>query len=317
MSKYLVTGGAGFIGSNLVERLVEDGNDVVIVDDLSMGKIENLDCIPKEHITFYKRSITDFGFMSRLLITEKFDYIVLLGAVASVADSVDRPAETHSINQEANINVYETIRKHALRVKKVLFASSAAVYGDDPVLPKKETSNIVPLTPYAIDKFSSERYAIVYGKLYDIPTVCTRFFNVYGPRQNPESPYSGVLSIVQSCLKTGKTFKLFGDGEQTRDFTYIDDVIDALLLLLSTPEAKWDVYNVATGKQTSLNDVIKSFEEATDKKLDVVHAETRKGDIKDSFADVTKLRSLGYVAKYDVKHGLNKYVKYNRKLKND
>lgn len=267
MSKYLVTGGAGFIGSSLVERLVKDGNDVVIVDDLSMGKIENLGGVPKEHITFYKKSITDFGFMSRILITEEFDYIVLLGAVASVADSVDRPAETHSINQEANINVYETIRRHDLRVKKVLFASSAAVYGDDPVLPKKETSNILPLTPYAIDKFASERYAIVYGKLYGIPTVCTRFFNVYGPNQNPESPYSGVLSIIQNCLKNGKTFKLFGNGEQTRDFTYVDDVVDALLLLLSTPEAKWDVYNVATGKRTSLNSVIDSFEKATGKKL--------------------------------------------------
>lgn len=308
MSKYLVTGGAGFIGSNLVERLVEDGNDVVIVDDLSMGKIENLDCIPKEHITFYKRSITDFGFMSRLLITEKFDYIVLLGAVASVADSVDRPAETHSINQEANINVYETIRKHALRVKKVLFASSAAVYGDDPVLPKKETSNILPLTPYAIDKFASERYAIIYGKLYGIPTVCTRFFNVYGPNQNPESPYSGVLSIIQNCLKNGKKFKLFGDGEQTRDFTYVDDVVDALLLLLSTPEAKWDVYNVATGKRTSLNSVIDSFEKATGKELDIVYAEKRKGDIKDSFADVTKLKGLGYMPKYDIESGLKKYL---------
>lgn len=308
MSKYLVTGGAGFIGSSLVERLVKDGNDVVIVDDLSMGKIENLGGVPKEHITFYKKSITDFGFMSRILITEEFDYIVLLGAVASVADSVDRPAETHSINQEANINVYETIRRHDLRVKKVLFASSAAVYGDDPVLPKKETSNILPLTPYAIDKFASERYAIVYGKLYGIPTVCTRFFNVYGPNQNPESPYSGVLSIIQNCLKNGKTFKLFGNGEQTRDFTYVDDVVDALLLLLSIPEAKWDVYNVATGKRTSLNSVIDSFEKATGKKLDIVYAEKRKGDIKDSFADVTKLRGLGYMPKYDIESGLKKYL---------
>ena len=308
MSKYLVTGGAGFIGSSLVERLVKDGNDVVIVDDLSMGKIENLGGVPKEHITFYKKSITDFGFMSRILITEEFDYNVLLGAVASVADSVDRPAETHSINQEANINVYETIRRHDLRVKKVLFASSAAVYGDDPVLPKKETSNILPLTPYAIDKFASERYAIVYGKLYGIPTVCTRFFNVYGPNQNPESPYSGVLSIIQNCLKNGKTFKLFGNGEQTRDFTYVDDVVDALLLLLSTPEAKWDVYNVATGKRTSLNSVIDSFEKATGKKLDIVYAEKRKGDIKDSFADVTKLRELGYMPKYDIESGLKKYL---------
>ena len=273
-----------------------------------MGKIENLGGVPKEHITFYKKSITDFGFMSRILITEEFDYIVLLGAVASVADSVDRPAETHSINQEANINVYETIRRHDLRVKKVLFASSAAVYGDDPVLPKKETSNILPLTPYAIDKFASERYAIVYGKLYGIPTVCTRFFNVYGPNQNPESPYSGVLSIIQNCLKNGKTFKLFGNGEQTRDFTYVDDVVDALLLLLSTPEAKWDVYNVATGKRTSLNSVIDSFEKATGKELDIVYAEKRKGDIKDSFADVTKLRGLGYMPKYDIESGLKKYL---------
>src|SRR5699024_5145809 len=138
---------------------------------------------------------------------------------------------------EANLNVFETIRKEKIPVKKILFASSAAIYGNNPELPKKETSPVDPLTPYAIDKFASERYAINYGKLYGLPTVATRFFNVYGPKQNPESPYSGVLSIIHNCLLNNSKFTVFGDGEQTRDFTYVKDVVKALKLLLSTKEA--------------------------------------------------------------------------------
>ncbi len=172
-SRVLVTGSAGFIGSNLVDALIGD-NEVVVVDDLSMGRVENLP--QSNNLHFFKHSIADFKFMSELLKDWKFDYIFLLAAVASVADTIVRPAETHIINQDANLNVLETVRINKLDVKKILFSSSAAVYGNNPELPKKETSPIDPLSPYAVDKFATERFVIDYGRLYDIPTVATRFF---------------------------------------------------------------------------------------------------------------------------------------------
>lgn len=312
MSKYLVTGGAGFIGSNLVEKLILRGDSVVIVDNLSMGKIENINCFPEKYVSFYKEDITNYSFMEQLLISEKFDYIVLLGAVASVADSVQNPQGTHIINQEANVNIYEIIRKNKLKIKKLLFASSAAVYGDEPTLPKSEDSIIKPLTPYAIDKFASERYALAYGKLYNIPTVATRFFNVYGPKQNPESQYSGVLSIIKDRLVSDKVFTMYGDGNQTRDFTYIDDVIEAMLILLHDHNVKWDVYNVATGKSTSLNEIIKTFEKVANKNLKIKHEAKRQGDIEKSQADVNKIREkVGFNTKISLEEGVKRY--YGRK----
>lgn len=308
MSKYLITGGAGFIGSNLVEKIVSQGDDVVVVDNLSMGKLENIIHFSKKHVSFYKEDITNFNFMEKLLVSENFDYIVLLGAVASVANSVQDPQETHLINQEANLNIYEIIRKNNLKIKKLLFASSAAVYGDEPTLPKSEESVIRPLTPYAIDKFASEKYALAYGKLYNIPTVATRFFNVYGPKQNPESQYSGVLSIIKDRLVSDKVFTMYGDGNQTRDFTYIDDVIEAMLILLRDPDIKWDVYNVATGKSTSLNEIIKIFEKVANKNLKIKYESKRQGDIENSQADVNKIREkVGFNTKISLEEGLRKY----------
>lgn len=312
MSKYLITGGAGFIGSNLVEKIVSQGDDVVIVDNLSMGKLENIIHFSKKHVSFYKEDITNFNFMEKLLVSENFDYIVLLGAVASVANSVQDPQKTHLINQEANLNIYEIIRKNNLKIKKLLFASSAAVYGDEPTLPKSEESVIRPLTPYAIDKFASEKYALAYGKLYNIPTVATRFFNVYGPKQNPESQYSGVLSIIKDRLVSDKVFTMYGDGNQTRDFTYIDDVIEAMLILLHDHNVKWDVYNVATGKSTSLNEIIKTFEKVANKNLKIKHEAKRQGDIEKSQADVNKIREkVGFNTKISLEEGVKRY--YGRK----
>ncbi|KRN88431.1 NAD-dependent epimerase/dehydratase family protein [Ligilactobacillus ceti] len=311
MNKYLVTGGAGFVGSNLVQELIKDGNEVVIVDDLSMGDLNNLKNVDSNKYTFYQRSITDKQFMEELLVKENFDYIVLLAAVASVADSIERPYETHLINQEANIDIIEAVRKNKLTPKKVYFASSAAVYGDEPTLPKKETSQIKPLTPYAIDKFASERYLITYGKLYNIPTVTTRFFNVYGPNQNPSSPYSGVLSIIQDKLQKNTEFTLFGDGEQTRDFVYVKDVIQAIRILLEDERAVYDVYNVATGTSESLINVIHHFEKNMNKELQIQYYPARVGDIKYSAADISKLKALGYQPEYDLARGLKDYITHS------
>lgn len=308
VDKYLVTGGAGFIGSNLVEKLLADHNEVVVVDDLSMGKYANLSAYEGQGMTFIEGSLTNFSMIRELLKKEKFDYIVLLGAVASVADSIERPLVTHATNCEANLNILETVRQEELTVKKILFASSAAVYGNQPELPKKESSPIDPLTPYAIDKFASERYVMNYGKLYGIPTVAARFFNVYGPKQNPASSYSGVLSIIYHCLRSGKKFSLYGDGEQTRDFTYVADVIQALMILLQHDDLQPEVYNVATGRPTSLNKCVQVMEQLTGQELSYEFLPMRAGDIQASYADISKLAALGYQPKFSIQQGLQRYI---------
>ncbi|MFD1483697.1 NAD-dependent epimerase/dehydratase family protein [Lacticaseibacillus baoqingensis] len=306
MAKYLVTGGAGFIGSNLVDQLVLADNEIVVVDDLSMGLVANLP--QSDHVRFIEHSITDHPFMQELLKTERFDYIVLLAAIASVADSVERPYATHLVNQEANLNIIETIRQAHLPLKKLFFASSAAVYGDDPALPKKEDMAVKPLTQYAVDKYATERAIINYARLYDLPFVTVRFFNVFGPKQNPASPYSGVLSILLNALAHDLPFTFFGDGGQTRDFTYVSDVVSAIVGLLHTPEAKGDVYNIANGQQTSLQAVADTLQAITHKTLNVTYQAARAGDIRDSYANVDKINALGFMTHTPLKAGLQAYV---------
>lgn len=307
MASYLITGGAGFIGSNLVELLLQAADTTVtVVDDLSMGSVNN---IPQsDRVTFIQHTITDHEFMSQLVIENKFDYYVLLAAIASVADSVERPYETHQVNQEANLNIIETLRREKLPFKKLFFSSSAAVYGQLPEMPKREDQAVQPLTQYAVDKYATERAIINYGRLYDMPMVCARFFNVYGPKQNPASPYSGVLSIMLDCLTNDKPFSFFGDGSQTRDFVYVGDVVNAIRGLLQTPAARNDVFNIANGKQTSLMTVAKQLESLTGKKLNASFKPERSGDIHDSFADASKINALGFMTHTPLEDGLAKYV---------
>lgn len=307
MASYLITGGAGFIGSNLIELLLQETDaTITVVDDLSMGSVSN---IPNSnHVTFIQHTITDHKFMSQLMIENKFDYYVLLAAIASVADSVDRPYETHQVNQEANLNIIETLRRERLPFKKLFFSSSAAVYGQLPEMPKREDQAVQPLTQYAVDKYATERAIINYGRLYDMPMVCARFFNVYGPKQNPASPYSGVLSIMLDCLTNDKPFSFFGDGSQTRDFVFVGDVVNAIRGLLHTPEARNDVYNIANGKQTSLMTVAKQMESLTGKKLNASFKPERSGDIHDSYADASKINALGFMTHTPLDEGLAKYV---------
>lgn len=308
MSKALITGGAGFIGSFLAHKLVANEDEVVIVDDLSMGRLENIADIQDE-VTFYKHTVCDEDFMHDLLLKEKFDYIYYLAAVSSVADSVVRPWYTHLVNQESVVNTLEFIRTNELPIKKFLFTSSAAVYGNATDFPKTEDSHIDPLTPYAIDKYASERYTIDYGRLYNIPTVAVRFFNVYGPRQNPNSEYSGVLSIVTKCLKENKPFTLYGNGLQTRDFVYVEDVVDALIKI-STETNEPTVYNIANGDETPLIDVIHTYEDIAGIKLNIIQKEARQGDINKSRADVSKLKGIGFKPQWSLHDGLTNYWKY-------
>lgn len=307
MSKYLVTGGAGFIGSNLTEQLLtEPEAEITIVDDLSMGLKSNIPDSPR--VTFIEHSITDHAFMSQLLVDGKFDYIVLLAAIASVADSVERPYETHQVNQEANLNIIETLRAKQIPFKKLFFSSSAAVYGELPEMPKREDQAVQPLTQYAVDKYATERAIINYSRLYDMPMVCVRFFNVYGPKQNPKSPYSGVLSIIMDSLINDKPFTFFGDGSQTRDFVYVGDVVSAIVGLLHTPAAKADVFNIANGKQTALMTVAKQLETLTGKHLNASFKPERAGDIHDSYADASKIDQFGFMTHTPLATGLAQYV---------
>lgn len=306
MAKYLVTGGAGFIGSNLVDELVKGDNEIVVVDDLSMGLKENLPASDKVQLLVH--SITDHAFMSDLLRSEHFDYIVLLAAIASVADSVERPYFTHEINQEANINIIETIRSEHIPLKKLFFASSAAVYGENPTLPKVETLAVDPLTQYAVDKYATERAIINYARLYELPFVTVRFFNVFGPKQNPASPYSGVLSIIMNALMHDKPFTFFGDGKQTRDFVFVGDVVSAIIGLLHTPEAVADVFNIANGQQTTLQQVADDLQSLTGKTLQATYQPARVGDIRDSYANVDKINAFGFMTHTPLKEGLKRYV---------
>lgn len=309
MAKILITGGAGFIGSNLAHALV-DNNEITIVDDLSMGKKENIADID---VKFYEHDVCDHEFMHQLLSENKFDYIYYLAAVSSVADSVVRPLETHRVNQESVLDTLEYLRVNHLPLKRFLFTSSAAVYGNLPDFPKKESSHVQPLTPYAVDKYASERFTIDYGNLYGLPTVAVRFFNVYGPRQNPDSPYSGVLSIITKCMKNNQPFTLYGDGSQTRDFVYVGDVVDALIKI-STETKESTVYNIADGGETPLIDVIHTYEDISGVKLNISYKENRSGDISKSKADISKLRKIGFEPSWSLHEGLKKYWDYYSKL---
>lgn len=307
-SSVLVTGGAGFIGSTLSNTLLNLGNDIVVIDDLSMGSFENLDSSKK--LTKIQGSLTDKDLLAQIFAENDFEYIFHLGAVASVADSVARPYETHQVNFDSTMTILELLRKNKKSLKRFVFSSSAAVYGDELTLPKREESVIRPLTPYAVDKFASEKMAMVYNKLYNIPTSATRFFNVYGPKQNPASPYSGFISILVDRLKNESLLTIFGDGEQSRDFVYIEDVVQALMLIATSDEALGQVYNVGTGDKITLNNLIELSQKITEKRIDLKYDEAREGDIKESISDVSKLKTIGYRPKFDLESGMRKYLDY-------
>lgn len=320
MDTILITGGAGFIGSNLANKLSND-NNVIVLDDLSMGKVSNLN--KSSNITLIKDSVTNINVLKNIFDSFQVDYVYHLAAIASVADSIERPIETHQVNFESTLSLLNYIYQYRIQLKKLIFSSSAAVYGGLPELPKREVSGISPKSPYAVDKYASEQYVKIYNDLYGIPTCCVRFFNVYGPNQNPQSSYSGVLSLLtynllnQKFKKINESFTVFGDGAQTRDFVYIDDVVNALDFLKETNRSNGEIFNIATGKSTSLNNLMSMYEEVTDLNFNISYQRARKGDIQFSEADISKLENVGYIPSVNLKNGLKKYwnneiTKYGR-----
>jgi len=279
--RYLVTGGAGFIGSNTVDELVRRGHGVVVLDDLSSGKEDNLAEV-RTKITFMKGSITDIEAVQKAMV--QADYVIHLAARTSVPRSVKDPVDTNRINVDGTLNVLVAARDN--KVKRVVFAASSSAYGDTPTLPKSEDMQSVPISPYGVSKYVGELYAQTFGRCYGLENVCLRYFNIFGPRQDPDSPYSGVLSRFSTAFLDSTPPVVFGDGEQTRDFTYVDNAVQANILACEAPSASGRTFNVGTGHAVSLNQVLQMLQKASGKTLETKYEPAREGDIRDSLADI-------------------------------
>ena len=285
--RYVVTGGAGFIGSHTVDELVRRGESVVVLDDLSAGKEENLAEV-RNKISFIKGSINDLEAVRRAM--HEADYVLHLAARTSVPRSIKDPLETNRVNIEGTLNVLLAARD--AKVKRVVLAASSSAYGETPVLPKVETMQPQPISPYGVTKYVGELYAQMFGRVYGLQNVSLRYFNVFGPRQDPGSPYSGVLSKFCTAFLEQTEPVVFGDGEQTRDFTYIENVVQANLSACEAPAASRRAINVGTGDRISLNQTLQLLREISGNSLEARYDPAREGDIRDSQADLTLSREL-------------------------
>jgi nucleoside-diphosphate-sugar epimerase len=306
--RYLVTGGAGFIGSNTVDELVRRGHSVVVLDDLSSGKEENLSEV-RSKITFVKGSITDIEAVQKAM--QQAEYVIHLAARTSVPRSVKDPLDTNRINVDGTLNVLIAARDN--RVKRVVFAASSSAYGETPTLPKREDMQPQPISPYGVSKYVGELYAQAFGRCYGMETVCVRYFNIFGPRQDPDSPYSGVLSRFATAFLEDQQPVIFGDGEQTRDFTFVDNAVQANLLACEAPTASGGVFNVGTGSRVSLNQTLEYLRRISGKKLQAKYDPPRDGDIRDSQADISRARQvLGYEPTVMFEEGLERTFEWYR-----
>lgn len=303
--RVLITGGAGFIGSHLVERLLALGHRVRVLDNLSTGKRENLPVAG--NVEFLLGDVGDFQAVRSAVAG--IDAIVHLAAVASVQASVDAPLATHASNFDGTLHLLEAARLGGVR--RFLYASSAAVYGDNDELPLTEEAKPCPLTPYAADKLAGEHYLRFYTREHGLDTTAFRFFNIFGPRQDPSSPYSGVISIFADRLARGQPVTIFGDGLQTRDFVFVGDLVRLLAEALQRRNLAGQAINVGRGRPSSLLDVIAALEKLRGHPLARTHTVARAGDIRHSCADVTRLRTLlGSVPSTDLATGLGALLGY-------
>jgi len=303
--RVLITGGAGFIGSNLADSLLADGNEVVVIDDLSTGFKENI----AESASFHHGSITDLPLVREACVG--VDAVVHLAAARAVSQSVEHPIETTETNVLGTMNVLVAARDAG--AKRYVFASSSSVYGGADALPTSESEPTRPRSPYAVCKFAAEEYARVFHDLYGLETLSVRFFNVFGPRQRPDSQYAAVIPLFIEALKRGEAPEVHGDGEQSRDFTYIDNVVAGLRCALDAPSevAIGTAYNLAAGGRYSLLDLLDELEELLDSAPGRSHVETRAGDIKHSQADVSAaIRDLSFEPSISFEEGLRRTVSW-------
>jgi len=302
--KVIITGGAGFIGSHLAEELAEN-NEVVVIDNLSTGKLENIKHLIDKKIVFKKGDIRDIDSLENLF--EGADYVFHQAAVPSVPRSIKDPVSANEVNVNGTLNVL--IAAKNCDVKKVIYASSSSVYGDTPTLPKKEDMLPNPLSPYAVSKLTGEYYCKAFSVVYGLKTVCLRYFNVYGPKQDPTSQYAAVIPRFITRILDNKPPIIYGDGKQTRDFTYVKDVVIANILAAETDAE--GVFNIANGKRISINELANEIMDIIGKRLDPIYDKPRPGDIKDSLADISKARmKINYKPKYNLEKGLEVAIKW-------
>lgn len=296
----LVTGGAGFIGSHLVDALVAGGSRVTILDNLSTGHLSNIEH-HGEKVEFVEGDIRDAGILDKII--KGCDVVFHQAALVSVTQSVHDPSQSCEINELGTVRVLDAARRNGVR--RVVMASSSAVYGDDPQTPKREDMRPSPLSPYAVQKLAGEYYASAFGGLYGLEAVCLRYFNVFGPRQDPSSPYSGVISIFMTKAATNTAPTIYGDGSQSRDFVHVSDVVAANLLAATHEMATGRVFNVGIGSSIKILELWRLIGELSGVDLDPVFAPPRSGDIHESLSDIGEIeKTLGYCPKMELRPGL-------------
>jgi nucleoside-diphosphate-sugar epimerase len=307
MASYLVTGGAGFIGSHLATELIRRGHTVRVADNLSTGKRRNLDHLAG--VEFLEGDLADLPFATRAV--SGMDYVLHQAAIPSVPRSVKDPITSNRANIEATLNVLVAARDAG--VKRLVFAGSSSEYGNTPTLPKTEDMPSNPLSPYALQKVMGTQYCQMFTRLYGFETVVIRYFNVFGPRQDPSSPYSGVISVFATALIEERQPTIYGDGEQTRDFTYVANVVDGVLRACEAPKAAGEAINVACGTRISLNELLRVMNTIAGTSLQPIYKEERAGDVKDSQADISKAHALlGYTPLVGLEDGLRHTMEWCR-----
>jgi UDP-N-acetylglucosamine 4-epimerase len=311
---YLVTGGAGFIGSNLVAALLERGDSVCVLDDFSTGRRENLAFVERSRAGDRFRLVE--GDMRRMEVVREAmagaDYVLHQAALGSVPKSIADPLTTHDVNLNGHMNVLIAARDEG--VTRLVCAGSSSSYGDTPTLPKVETMPAKPLSPYAVTKYAQEAYCQVFTGVYGLETAVLRYFNIYGPHQDPYSQYAAVIPLFVKALLEGRPPTIYGDGLQSRDFTFIEDCVQANLKACEAPDAAGEVFNVATGSRVTLLELHALLCELLGTDIPPVHGPERPGDIKHSLADIDKARRLlGYMPAYDIRSGLTKAIEWYRK----
>jgi nucleoside-diphosphate-sugar epimerase len=305
---YLVTGGAGFIGSAIVEELVGRGHEVRVLDNFTTGKRDNLDRV-RAAIRMIEGDIRDP--VTARLACSNVDYVLHQAALSSVSRSVVDPVTTAEVNIHGSINVLMAARDAGVR--RVVFASSSSVYGDNPQLPKREDAEPRPLSPYAITKLTGEHYCRVFHRLYGLETVALRYFNVFGPRQRPDSQYAAVVPKFADSLLHGQRPLIHGDGQQSRDFTYVANVVRANLLACEAHQAPGLAFNIACGQRVSLLQLLDLLREHTGNRIEAEHSPPRPGDVRHSLADISRAAEiLSYHPEVDMREGLRRTVEWHR-----
>jgi UDP-glucose 4-epimerase len=304
MGKIVITGGAGFIGSHLAEELTRQGHHVIILDDLSTGKKENIEALlGKDNTEFIQGSITELPLLQKVF--HGVHSVFHQAAVTSVPRSIKNPQLSHAVNATGTLNVLLAARENGVR--KVIYASSSSVYGDTPTLPKKEDMPPNPQSPYAVSKLTGEYYCRVFQQVYALPTVCLRYFNVYGPRQDPDSPYAAVIPAFLRKLFQGDSPIIYGDGEQSRDFTFVKDAVAANIL--ASESKVTGIFNVGKGDRISINELARLAIRLIGNSVEPVHKEPRPGDVRHSLADISQIKAFGYKPKFSLEEGLRETIR--------